>query len=178
MQEYAVDVDKKIPAFAGLGGGSSNAATFLNMCNDILNLKLTLKELADIGTRVGADVPFFVYGYTSANVSGIGEIVEIYEEDAIDFEIKTPKIQISTPAVYQEYRKNYFNPIDTLTCNRLKGESSLSILSSMSLIEANDLFRPALALYSELAKYVEDDNFFSGSGSSFFKPKKPTIKEA
>ena len=76
MRTHAINVAKKIPAFAGLGGGSSDAATYLKMCNEVLHLGLSQNELAQIGLNVGADVPFFVYGYKSANVSGIGEVVE------------------------------------------------------------------------------------------------------
>ncbi|MEA3521460.1 MAG: 4-(cytidine 5'-diphospho)-2-C-methyl-D-erythritol kinase [Campylobacterota bacterium] len=171
MQEYAIHVQKSIPAFAGLGGGSSNAATFLHLCNEHANLKLSIAKLSQIGAQVGADLPFFIHGYSSANVSGIGEIVEPFEEESIAFDIFTPKIEISTPAVYQEYRRNFFNPIDTLTCKELAKESSRSILKRLRLSEANDLFEPALALYPDLSLHVKEDNFFSGSGSSFFTPK-------
>lgn len=68
---YSVKVTKNIPEFAGLGGGSSDVATFLNMTNDYCNLGLSKDELSKIGSEIGADVPFFVYGYESANVSGI-----------------------------------------------------------------------------------------------------------
>ncbi len=171
MKEYGVHVEKNIPAFAGLGGGSSNAATYLLMCNEILDLGLSVEELGSIGAKVGADLPFFIYGYSSANVSGVGEIVEPFEEDGIDMEIFTPKIEISTPRVYQEYRKNFYNPIDTLTCKSLKHESSHSVLERLSIDEANDLYKPALALYSDLSLHVKENYFFSGSGSSFFRPK-------
>jgi 4-diphosphocytidyl-2-C-methyl-D-erythritol kinase len=172
MSEYKVEVKKNIPAFAGLGGGSSNAATFLHMMNELADLNLSNNILSDIGAKVGADVPFFIHSYSSANVSGIGEIVEAFDEEPIELEIETPDIEISTPAVYQEYRKSFYNPIDTLTCKRLKATSSRDILRDMTLKEANDLFEPAVALYHDLALHVRDDNFFSGSGSSFFRPKK------
>jgi len=171
MQYYGVHVEKNIPAFAGLGGGSSNAATFLHICNDELKLNLSTKELSEIGATVGADIPFFIYRYSSANVLGIGEIVEVFEEEPIKLDIFTPDIEISTPAVYKRYREEFYNPVDTLTCKHLKSEPSASILKNMSISEANDLFKPALALYSDLALHVRDDNFFSGSGSSFFRPK-------
>lgn len=58
MSRYGVKVDKRIPAFAGLGGGSSDGATFLKMCNEVLHLGLSQNELAAAGVKVGADVPF------------------------------------------------------------------------------------------------------------------------
>ncbi len=58
FQKNIVIIDKKIPEFAGLGGGSSNCATFLNMVNQACNLNLSKEELAKIGSNIGADVPF------------------------------------------------------------------------------------------------------------------------
>jgi 4-diphosphocytidyl-2-C-methyl-D-erythritol kinase len=169
METHAVCVDKMIPSFAGLGGGSSDAATYLHMCNDLLDLGLSLDKLADIGTYVGADVPFFVYGYPSANVSGIGEIVEPYNETLLDFEITTPEIQISTPAVYRYYREHLYAPIAPEEAVRLESTPSRDILASMNPKEANDLYNAAMGCYPELRE--KEGWFFSGSGSSFFKLK-------
>ncbi|MFA6197000.1 MAG: 4-(cytidine 5'-diphospho)-2-C-methyl-D-erythritol kinase [Sulfurimonas sp.] len=169
MLTHAVNVKKQIPAFAGLGGGSSDAATYLKMCNEVLDLGLTLDELARIGAKVGADVAFFIYGYESANVSGVGEIVEEFKEEILDFEIFTPKLEISTPKVYQIYREDFYNPISEIQFQRLKNITSLEILENWSAKEANDLFEPALQEYEELKKYVKDGWHFSGSGSSFFR---------
>jgi len=171
MQTHAVQVEKKIPAFAGLGGGSSDAATYLKMCNEVLHLNLSLNELAAIGLEVGADVPFFIYGYTSANVSGIGEVVEAFEEVPLSFEIFTPKVEISTPKVYKAYRENFYAPIDGFEAQKLLQTPSKEILETMSAQEANDLFAPALQEYKELKKHYRQGYFFSGSGSSFFKQK-------
>jgi len=171
MQTYAVQVEKRIPAFAGLGGGSSDAATYLKMCNEVLHLDLSLNELAAIGVKVGADVPFFIYGYKSANVSGIGEVVEMFDEELLHFDIFTPKIEISTPKVYSIYRENFYAPIDGFMAQQLKERPSREVLQTMSAQEANDLFAPALQAYKELKEHYKQGYFFSGSGSSFFKVK-------
>ena len=169
MDTYAIEVRKSIPAFAGLGGGSSDAATYLKMCNEVLDLGLSQNELAKIGLKVGADVPFFIYGFDSANVSGIGEIVEEFKEDILDFDVYTPKVEISTPKVYVSYRENFYAPIDGFETEKLKNKTSLEVLESMSADEANDLFKPALQEYSELKNHYQHGYYFSGSGSSFFK---------
>jgi 4-diphosphocytidyl-2-C-methyl-D-erythritol kinase len=169
MQKYAIKVDKNIPAFAGLGGGSSDAATYLKMCNNVLNLGLSLDELAKIGLDVGADVPFFIYGYKSANVSGIGEVVEEFDEELLDIETFTPNIEISTPRVYKVYREDFFAPIDGFKMQELKEISSLEALRLMGADEANDLFKPALQEYKDLKNHYKHGYYFSGSGSSFFK---------
>ncbi|WP_297432065.1 4-(cytidine 5'-diphospho)-2-C-methyl-D-erythritol kinase [Sulfurimonas sp.] len=171
MHTHAIKVEKSIPAFAGLGGGSSDAATYLKMCNEVLHLGLSLNELAVIGLGVGADVPFFIYGYESANVSGIGEVVEQFDEPLLSFDIFTPNIEISTPKVYKSYRENFYNPIDGFQTQSLKKMTSQAILASMTPKEANDLFAPALKEYPALESHYRENYFFSGSGSSFFKVK-------
>ena len=169
MRTHAIKVQKSIPAFAGLGGGSSDAATYLKMCNNVLDLGLSLNELATIGLKVGADVPFFIYGYESANVSGIGEVVEQFEEELLSIETYTPKIEISTPKVYQTYRADFYEPIDGFKTQELKEMSSLEAMRLMSADEANDLFKPALREYKELQNHYKHGYYFSGSGSSFFR---------
>ena len=68
FENHSVEIEKNIPEFAGLGGGSSNAATFLIMANKYCKLNLSKHELSEIAVNIGADVPFFVYEYDSANV--------------------------------------------------------------------------------------------------------------
>jgi 4-diphosphocytidyl-2-C-methyl-D-erythritol kinase len=67
-----IAVEKRIPAQAGMGGGSSDAATTLLALNRLWNLGLNLEQLCTIGLRLGADVPFFLRGH-NAWVEGIGE---------------------------------------------------------------------------------------------------------
>ncbi len=165
---HGVKVEKRIPAYAGLGGGSSNAATFLNMCNDVLSLGLSIDQLASIAVKVGADVPFFVYGYKSANVSGIGEVVERVDEELLNIKTYTPPIQISTPKVYQEFRLNHYHELPLKEYTYYLNTPSHTLLKELDIERANDLYRPACALYKELSSYQKKDHFFCGSGSSFF----------
>ncbi len=171
FKEYKVIVKKNIPKFAGLGGGSSNAAAFLNLTNEVLDLKLSKDNLAKIGSKIGADVSFFIYNYTSANVSGIGEVVEIFDEKALEIETFTPKIECDTKEVYQKYRSNFLNTIDTEFAKKLSTLKSCDILKNYNGSELNDLFEPSVSLYPKLATCREKDWFFSGSGSTFFKVK-------
>ena len=163
----ALHVKKNIPSFAGLGGGSSDAATFLHMINKEANLGLSNEELAKIGLDVGADVPFFVYGYDSANVSGIGEVVEEFKEDALHVNTITPSTKCDTGAVYRAFRENYKEDIDL--ANKMAKMSSIELLNTYDDVTLNDLFGASLRVYEELEKYRKKDWFFSGSGSSFFR---------
>jgi len=72
---YLFRVDKRIPAGAGLGGGSSNAALTLRMLNKIEDLGLSDDELIDLSRDLGADVPFFIKGKTGI-AQGIGHEIE------------------------------------------------------------------------------------------------------
>ena len=172
IDTYAIRVTKSIPSFAGLGGGSSDAATFLKMCNNTLDLGLSLSELANIGSSVGADVPFFIYDYDSANVSGIGEIVEKFDEACLDIETITPNVQVSTPKVYQCFREDFYKELSSDQYGQFSVMTSKDILEKLSISEANDLFEPALQLYAELKNSYQKGWFFSGSGSTFFRLKK------
>lgn len=169
MRTHGVAVTKHIPAFAGLGGGSSDAATYLKMCNEVLHLGLGTDDLARIGASVGADVPFFIYGYPSANVSGIGEIVEPFEEPPLMIETRTPAIEISTPAVYGRFRQSFYKELPPERYEFFASTDSATLLEQLSADDANDLFEPARSLYPKLKESYRHGWFFSGSGSSFFK---------
>ena len=69
-----IRLHKRIPARAGLGGGSADAAATLYGLNELFSLGLNHKELCDVGSRIGADVPFALAGGT-ARAEGVGEIL-------------------------------------------------------------------------------------------------------
>ncbi len=174
FKHHAVVVEKKIPEFAGLGGGSSNAAAFMKLCNKTCKLNLDKQTLAQLGSKIGADVPFFIYDYPSANVSGIGEIVEPFEEDLLDIKIFTPPIKGDTAQVYTAFRKNHIQEIaqNASLASCMEKERSNAIMKKYTIQEANDLFAPALYLYPQLQNHVKEGWFFSGSGSTFFTTQK------
>ena len=169
FKKNIVKIDKNIPEFAGLGGGSSNCATFLNMVNQACNLNLSKEELAKIGSNIGADVPFFVYEFDSANVSGIGEIVEEFKEESLNIEVITPKIACDTGKIYKNFREKFYKELNKDEVKELFVTNSKDILKKFSINEANDLYFSALDLNHDLKKFEKDNWFFSGSGSSFFK---------
>ncbi len=100
--EIRITIRKQIPISAGLGGGSSNAATTLMTLNEMHGAPLTQEELMKIGARIGADVPFFVFGKT-AWASGIGDLLtEATFAPPLWFVLINPGFEISTKMVYQE----------------------------------------------------------------------------
>ena len=166
FKNYKVVVEKNIPYFAGLGGGSSNAATFILMVNNYCNLNLSKDTMAQIGLKIGADVPFFIYEYDSANVSGVGEIVEKFEDDELNLEIVTPNIFCDTGKIFTLFREKYYKEAKVDEVKKLFSLKSSQILANYSKEYLNDLYLPAVELNKDLI--LPKDAFFSGSGSSYF----------
>ncbi len=80
----------------------------MRLFNSVCELNISTKVLANIGSKVGADVPFFIYNYNSANVSGFGEVVEPFDEgEELDIEIYTPNIHCDTPLVYKTFQRKF-----------------------------------------------------------------------
>lgn len=94
-----IHVKKLIPAGAGMGGGSSDAATTLMGLNALWNLNLSKKELLQLAPQLGADVPFFLLG-TNAWVEGIGEKLTPVEIPETTFAIIWPGISQSTGEIF------------------------------------------------------------------------------
>ena len=96
-----IGIEKHIPMGGGLGGGSSDAATTLIALNRIWNLNLSRTQLQEMGLRLGADVPFFVFG-RNAWAEGIGERLQPIEIPPWWYLVLTPSAQVSTPFVFSQ----------------------------------------------------------------------------
>ena len=171
FKNHKVIAQKHIPEFAGLGGGSSNAAVFMLMVNEVCELGLSTEKLAKIGAKIGADIPFFIYDVTSANVTGTGEIVVPFEEELPEIFTFTPKIECNTGAIFRSFREKFYKEVSKEEANRLLNMKSIDILNEFDIKNANDLYAPALDNYPNLTPQnfnLPKNSFFSGSGSSFF----------
>lgn len=99
-----IELRKGIPVAAGLGGGSSDAAATLLACERLWGLDLEDEERADLATRLGADVPFFLAGGTQLG-RGIGErLTPLNTSGQGVFLIVTPPLEIRTSWVYEHLR--------------------------------------------------------------------------
>jgi 4-diphosphocytidyl-2-C-methyl-D-erythritol kinase len=96
-----IQVEKRLPAEAGMGGGSSDAASCLLALNRLWNLKLPLRTLEAIGLSLGADVPFFLRG-RNAWVEGIGERITGVELPAARFVVAKPPRGLATRDIFQD----------------------------------------------------------------------------
>lgn len=98
-QGAKIAVNKKLPMGAGLGGGSSNAATVLVALNQLWQTNLSLEILAEIGLSLGADVPIFVRGF-AAFAEGVGEQLTPCQPDEKWYLVLKPDVSISTGAIF------------------------------------------------------------------------------
>ena len=92
-------LDKRIPMQAGMGGGSSDAATCLLALNRLWGLNLPLQKLQEIGLGLGSDVPFFLLG-SNAWVEGIGERMSPLELPPATFVVLKPAAGLDTASVF------------------------------------------------------------------------------
>jgi len=100
-----IDVHKRIPMGAGLGGGSSDAATTLLALDRLWETRFSVDRLAELGLQLGADVPVFVRGHAAWG-EGVGErLVPLVGKEApieANYLILKPNVSISTQAVFQD----------------------------------------------------------------------------
>lgn len=133
-----VQVDKRIPVAAGLGGGSSDAATALLAVNTLWGLRLTADDLMRYGAQLGADVPFFLYPGTAAYGRGRGdELSPLSCPNSFFLVLVTPPVAVSTAQVYGQYRIELTDSAKDTTIVRRHFESG--DLLSLAAVCANDL---------------------------------------
>jgi len=168
-----IRISKSIPVGAGLGGGSSNAATTLKGLSLLWGLDLPEEELHQMAKRIGSDVPFFLKGGT-ALATGRGEILE-YVKLPLEFwcVIVYPNIEISTRWVYENFKFDLTNSKKSVKLKRIFDyDFSLDNLRSILI---NDLERVVFKKYPQL-KNIKQEFYLrgavfssmSGSGSSIY----------
>ena len=107
-----IEIEKHIPLGAGLGGGSSNAATTLMALNRLLKTKLSRKQLMRLGVEIGADVPFF-FLKGAALALGIGERLKEIKVPELWLILIYPNFEVSTRWAYQKFDSS--GPSERLT---------------------------------------------------------------
>ena len=173
-KNYKINIEKNIPTGAGLGGGSSNAATMINFFLKELNIKPD-NELIESFSKFGADIPFFIKGGLSW-VSGIGE--KIYSFNfTLPYKIILiyPNINVSTKLAYSKFTENDFNKSDIFYIKNLlekNGKINFNDLYShtYNIFEKNVFnIEPKIKEYKEKAENeIKRKICMSGSGSSLF----------
>ena len=166
-----ISVKKRIPVGAGMGGGSSNAASTLIALSKLFSID-NFDALKGIAIELGSDVPFFLYSRT-ARVGGRGEIVEPYNmNEKLKYLLIFPNIISETKLIYSLLDENY---------DLLKNDIINSYLKKLTFINGKDFilentFTPLLIQqnqkYLDIFKILENLDFdaysISGTGSTIF----------
>lgn len=109
-----IAIEKRIPAEAGMGGGSSDAASTLLALNQLWNLKLGRAQLGALGEKIGADVPFFIGGQ-NAWVEGSGEKLTPIQLPKARFAVVKPAAGVRTAAIFASEALNRNSPAVIIT---------------------------------------------------------------
>lgn len=168
--KITIDIRKRIPAGAGLGGGSSDAAAILKSVNLLFSLGLSESQLCALAARLGADVPFFI-PCRPARVAGIGEILTAVPPLPLRWlVIIVPPFEVSTPWAYHRF--------DELPGSKMAPGSSEKFPDGHwppPKLLVNDLERAVLPTYpligqikDQLLRVGAEGALMSGSGSAVF----------
>ena len=172
-QGVEITLRKAIPIGGGMGGGSSDAATVLMGLNRLWSLGLARDELATLGARLGADVPFFIFGQT-AYATGIGDVLSACPQPPRSYVLIAPGIGVSTPKVFSHpglTRDTKPLKIDGLLLGQsaFRGRNDLEPVAAQ--LEAN-IAGSLEALVDASSQFGIDPGLarMSGSGSTVFLP--------
>lgn len=165
VQGIRIDVVKRIPSGAGLGGGSSDCATTLMALNRLWKLNLSKEKLMELGNSLGADVPFFIFGQ-SAFARGTGEVLQPIDIPQGFWAMIMPPTPTSTHLIFTD-------PVLT------RNTKSLTIANLSDQIRlrwpelpgVNDLEPVAVRVNTQIAEALNalgDKARMTGSGSAVF----------
>lgn len=166
--------EKNIPAGAGLGGGSSDAATTLIALNRLWKTGLSRQQLMELGLRLGADVPIFIFGQ-SAFAEGIGEQLQPVSLPNLYYLLVKPTSSVATPALFSDEGLTRNKPqviITDFTGYAIKPDSQRG--DSIALFGEN-VMQPIACKYAadiqsafDLLRNKKLHARMTGSGSTFF----------
>jgi 4-diphosphocytidyl-2-C-methyl-D-erythritol kinase len=164
-----IEIDKRLPMGAGLGGGSSDAATTLLALNRLWKLDLPRLELQALALKLGADVPFFVFG-KNAFAQGVGEALDVVQLPPRHFLVVTPRVHVPTAAIFSE--KALTRDSKPLIITDFPAELSCNTEWPESF-GRNDMQQVVVGKYAEVARVLRwFENIaparMSGSGASVF----------
>lgn len=160
FQSVKIEVEKRIPQGAGLGGGSSNAAMTLAVLNRFWQCELSNDQLMQLGLKLGADVPVFLFG-KSAVATGVGEQLKAFDFTARFYVLLMPDCTIPTASVFSD-------PL-------LKRDQEMVDIAVVDnpTVWVNDCLPVVLSQFPEMQALYDrvsqtDTVYLSGTGSTLF----------
>lgn len=171
-----IHLDKNLPTGAGLGGGSSNAATTLIALNQRWQLNLPIATLLSLGASLGADVPFFVADYCHAIAEGIGERLTPMTLPICRYLVVCPPVHSATPAFFADVRLNKASP--PISHAQLIQDSAYYTNQLIppfynafeTIAQDNSDIKAALDYLHRLSAITHSTPRLTGTGSSVFLP--------
>ena len=176
LPQVCITLDKQLPMGAGLGGGSSNAATTLLTLNELWQFNLSQDELIKIATTIGADVPIFIFGQ-DAIAMGIGEQLTAIDLPYQHYLLLTPDAHVNTAKLFAHPKLR--RDIASLATEAIESQSG-SYTQNL-LAPYHNVFTPvvtslapavdeALQYLHSLEKIALGTARMTGSGSAVFLP--------
>ena len=176
LPQVAVTLDKHLPMGAGLGGGSSNAATTLLALNEIWQLNFNQAALIKIGAKIGADVPIFIFGQ-DAIAMGIGEELTAIALPDQQYLLLTPNAHVNTTELFAHPKLH--RDITQLSIETIQSQHSDYVQNLLA--PYHNVFTPvvtslapavdeALRYLQGLKKQTLGVARMTGSGSAVFLP--------
>ena len=152
-QPVRIRLEKEIPIGAGLGGGSSDAATTLRLLSQIPNSPpLTRKELFNMALELGADVPVCLHRKTT-RMQGIGERLSLLRPlPKLPIVLVNPNCRLETKDVFGAFRGNYSEPIDSYLLEKSWSQEKLEDLLTSK--QQNDLYEAAVSLVPQISQVL------------------------
>jgi 4-diphosphocytidyl-2-C-methyl-D-erythritol kinase len=176
-QGVEIEIQKRVPFGAGLGGGSANAAAVLKALNQIYNEVLSTQQLIDIGAKIGADVPFFIVE-GCCHVRGIGEIIEPVnrnseKDDPVYLVLCSPEVEVSTGVAYRLWdeskEKVHGSSLPILSALQ---DGRIEVLHQCLFNSFEAVIYPAFpeleTIYRRFSSISPTKPLLSGSGSNLF----------
>ena len=176
LSQVHITLDKHLPMGAGLGGGSSNAATTLLVLNEIWHLNFTRDTLITIGAKIGADVPIFIFGQDAIGM-GIGEQLTAIDLPDQQYLVLIPDAHINTAKLFAHPMLQ--RDIAALSIETIQNQASYYIQNSLTPYQ--NVFTPVVTslapAVNEALQYLQgletqamSTARMTGSGSAVFLP--------
>lgn len=166
-----IKIEKNIPSFAGLGGGSSDAAATLKALNELWELNITTEELLNLASEIGSDVPFFIIN-KPAIIGGRGEKITPVEIKSCSGVLIFDNYKFSTKDVFANMKK-YSEPYQNIVTIK----DGKNVIEDYYSLVTNDM-EEGITIYKESTEITKQKDLLlgcgainasmSGSGSSVF----------